>query len=153
MVTRILLLLGALTAVLAVACGGGDNSSSASTATQLPALSAAPTSTPQGAYAIVEPREGPPGTEITVTGHNWEPGVLVDITGALDPGVTGNPYKTVTSSSDGSFTAQFRLESKADGTDLSTGRYDLIASSASTKVTIPFLVETRHPITGSGPTG
>ncbi len=153
MVTRIILLLGVFAALFAVACGGNDTPSTDSTATRAPSISAAATNTPEGAYVIVEPKAGPPGTEVTVTGSGWEPGALIDVTGALEPGATGDPYKTVTSAADGSFTARFRLEATPDGTTLSTGRYDLIARSASTQVTIPFIVETRHPITGSGPTG
>ena len=129
MVTRIVFLLG-LIAVFATACGSGGDDAPAATATRAPTIGAsASTSTPSGPNAAVEPRSGPPGIVVTVRGSGWEPGVLIDLTGELAPGAT------------------------ADGAQLSTGRYNLIARSPANQVTIPFLVETRRPIGGSGPQG
>lgn len=102
---------------------------------------------------MVEPKAGPPGIQVTVRGTGWEPGVLIDVTGELAAGITADPYETVVSGQDGSFSARFRLEAAPDGATLNTGRYNLIARSASTQVTIPFLVETRRPIGASGPNG
>jgi hypothetical protein len=59
----------------------------------------------------------------------------------------------VTTDGSGSFVARFRLERKADGSELQTGRYDIIARAANVQVDVPFLVETRRPITGPGPGG
>ncbi len=151
MVTRILLLLGAILAVFAVSCGGGSDAPA--TATKAPSISAAPTNTPTGPQAAIDPKAGPPGTEVTVTGSGWAPGVSIDLTGDLKPGATGKAYETVTAGLDGSFSARFRLETTAGGETLATGRYNLIARSSDTEVTIPFLVETRRPVGGTGPTG
>jgi hypothetical protein len=151
MVTRILLLLGAVVALLAVACGGGKDSSP--TATRAPSITTTPVSASSGPQALVSPKEGPPGTEITVSGSGWAPGVSIDLTGDLTPGLAGDPYKTVTAAADGSFSTSFRLEKTAGGETLATGRYNLIARSEDAEVTIPFLVETRRPVGGTGPTG
>ena len=155
MVIRIALLLSVVAAVFALACGGGDE---VNTGTIVPdrtpsTEAAAPTNTPSGPRAIVEPNNGPPGVEVTVRGSGWEPGVLIDLTGELAPGADEEPYETVVSAADGSFTARFRLETAPDGSMLDTGRYNLIARSPASQVTIPFLVETRRPLGSSGPTG
>jgi hypothetical protein len=152
MVTRIALLLG-LIALFITACGGGGNDTPAPSATQAPASNNAATRTPAGPQAVVEPKSGPPGTEVTVRGTGWEPGVLIDLTGELAPGATADPYETVLTGQDGSFSASFRLEKTPDGTALTTGRYNLIARTTSSQVTIPFLVETRRPVGASGPQG
>ena len=153
MVTRIVFLLGII-AVFSTACGSGGDDAPAATATRAPTIGAsASASTPSGPNAAVEPRSGPPGIEVTVRGSGWEPGVLIDLTGELAPGATADPYETVVSGQDGSFSASFRLEAAPDGAQLSTGRYNLIARSPANQVTIPFLVETRRPIGGSGPQG
>ena len=153
MVTRTAFLLGlvGIVMLLAGACGGSDKPTAS--ATRAPEIIAAATSTPAGPHAIVEPNAGPPGTEVTVRGSGWEPGSLIDVTGALAPGATADPYKTVVSAADGSFSASFRLEAMPDGTALSTGRYDLIARSPTAEVSVPFLVETKRPVTGTGPNG
>jgi hypothetical protein len=151
MVTRIAFLLSlALAAFLTAGCGDGNQDVSPTTAAP---ISASATSTPAGPQAIVEPRSGPPGTEITVRGSGWDPGVLIDLTAELTPGTAAEPYETVLSGQDGSFTARFRLEATPDGTALETGRYNLIARSTGGQVTIPFLVETRRPVGSSGPSG
>jgi hypothetical protein len=152
MVTRIALLLGVVTLFL-VACGGGDSDLPASTATRAPANVTTSTSTSDGPQAVVEPKSGPPGTQVTVRGSGWEPGVLIDLTGDLAPGATADPYDTVLTSQDGSFSISFRLEETPDGAALTTGRYNLIARTTGSQVTIPFLVETRRPVGASGPNG
>jgi hypothetical protein len=153
MVTRYALLVS-LVALFVVACGGDDNSNAQGTSGPLPpARTAAPANTPSGPRAIVEPHSGPPGTQVTVRGSGWAPGELVDVTGELSPGASAAPYETVVSDADGTFTASFRLERTPDGVDLMTGRYDLIARSVTTQVTIPFQVESRRPVGNSGPSG
>ena len=151
MVTRIAFLLG-LTALFLTACGGGDTGTAISP-TRAPVTNGAATNTPNGPQVSVEPRSGPPGTQITVRGSGWEPGVLIDLTGELAPGATADPYETVLTGQDGSFSASFRLETTPDGIVLTTGRYNLIARTTSNQVTIPFLVETRRPVGASGPNG
>jgi hypothetical protein len=99
----------------------------------------------------VEPRSGPPGGFVTVTGASWPSGVLVDITGVLPPGIKADPYATTTTDQSGAFTVRFRLEKTPDGNDLEVGRFDLIVRSASNEVDIPFVVETRRPIQNNGP--
>ena len=150
MVTRIALLLS-FVALFITACGG-DNGPTG-TGTGGPSIGPAATSTPSGPRAVAEPSAGPPGIQVTVRGSGWEPGVLIDVTGELSPGATADPYETVLSGQDGSFSASFRLETTPDGTALTTGRYNLIARSPANEITIPFLVETRRPVGGSGPTG
>ena len=154
MVTRIGLLL-MLIAVFLTACGGGDDLPAVNAPSSTGAATGNPeaTSTPSGPRAVVEPDSGPPGTEITVRGSGWEPGVLIDLTGELAPGATAAPYETVLTGQDGSFTASFRLESTPDGTALDTGRYNLIARTPGSEVTIPFLVQTRRPVGSSAPGG
>jgi hypothetical protein len=157
MVKRISLLLIAGLAALALACSGDDNSapgdSPAGQDTSQPRPTTATTRPTSGPSAIVEPKSGPPGSEITVTGAGWPSGVLVDLTGTVPTGVKAPPYATVVTDGSGGFVAHFRLEKTADGSDLAVGRYDLIARAASVQVDIPFLVETRRPIRNPGPGG
>jgi hypothetical protein len=145
-----LLLLG-LALLLVVACSSGSGGSSGQ-ATQLPRDNAAPTRV-AGPNASIEPRSGPPGTQVTVNGTGWPPGVTVDLTDSSSPGVSSAPFASATTDSTGSFTAGFRLERAADGSELRVGRFDLVARSASTSVSVPFQVETRRPVTGPGPGG
>ena len=152
MVIRTAFLLTVL-ALFVMACGGGSDDSPAGTPTRTPSSTASPANTPSGPRADVSPNSGPPGVEVTITGSGWEPGVLIDLTGQLAPGTSADPYDTVMTAADGSFTARFRLETAPDGSALDTGRYNLIARSPANQVTIPFLVETRRPISGSGPAG
>jgi hypothetical protein len=154
MVTRIALLLGLLALSLAGCSGGDDDASSPGSIPSSSTVAPRPaTDTPSGPRAVVEPDSGPPGTEVTVRGSGWEPGVLIDVTGELPAGSSAAPYETVVSNADGSFTASFRLENTPDGSALSTGRYNLIARSPASEISIPFIVETRRPIGGSGPQG
>jgi len=151
MVTRLSFALLAVLAVAAFACGGGGDKPAAGEGSARPA--AAPTRPSGRPTAAVEPKSGPPGTQVTVTGTGWPAGVLVDVTAVLPPGVTAPPYATVTTDGSGSFIAQFRLEKRPDGADLQVGRFDLIARSAGVQLDVPFLVETRRPIFGPGPGG
>jgi hypothetical protein len=148
--TGTLFLLG-LVLLLLVACSSGSGGTSGQ-ATQSPPDSAAPTRT-SGPSASIEPRSGPPGTQVTVNGTGWPPGVTVDFIDSSRSGVSGAPFASVTTDSTGSFTAGFRLERAADGSELRVGRFDVVARSSSTSVTVPFQVETRRPVTGPGPGG
>jgi hypothetical protein len=148
-VVRAWSLLVGLVALLA-ACGGGDDDA-APTATAQPAATA--TREVIGPTARVDPRSGPPGTEVTVTGTGWAVGEQIDVTGTLPRGVEAEPYASATADKAGEFTVTFRLEMTPDGTELNTGAYALIARSDTTRVQIPFLVETRRPIQGGGPGG
>jgi hypothetical protein len=136
--------------VLLVAACGSDAGGSSAQATQPPRDNAAPTRV-AGPNASIEPLSGPPGTQVTVNGSGWPPGVTVDLTGSPPPGISSAPFVSVTTDSTGSFSAGFRLERAADGTELHVGRFDIVARSASASVTVPFQVETRRPITGPGP--
>ena len=155
MVGRVSLLFLAGLLAVAVACGGDDTAPSSNSSSQ--GTQARPTSAPtrpsSGPTAAVDPKSGPPGSEITVTGSGWPAGVLVDLTGTVPSGVKAPPYATVVTDGSGRFTAHFRLEATADGAELKVGRYDLIARSSSMQVDIPFLVETRRPIRNPGPGG
>jgi hypothetical protein len=150
MVRRTLFLVTLAAAALALACSGGSNSSSPTAA---PRSNGAPTRAPAGPTATVDPRSGPPGSEITVSGSGWMPGVQIDVTARVPAGRTATPYTTVVADQGGRFTARFRLEKAADGSDLQTGRYDLIVRSSSVVVDVPFQVETRRPVGGPGPGG
>jgi hypothetical protein len=145
-----LFLLG-LVLLLLVACSSGSDSSSGQ-ATLAPRDNAAPTRVAVPS-ASIEPRSGPPGTQVTVNGTGWPPGVTVDLTDSSQSGVSSPPFASATTDATGSFTAGFRLERAADGSELRVGRFDVVARSASTSVTVPFQVETRRPVTGPGPGG
>ena len=145
MVTRIVLLVSAFLALFAVACSSSGDGSTTSPAVQAPTSTAAATR-PQ---AVVEPRSGPPGTSVTVTGQGWPAGVTVDLT--TRSGL--NPYASALTDANGAFSIQFRIERAPDGSDLQVGRFDLIARSQGAEVGIPFQIETRRPITGPGPGG
>jgi len=154
MVRRITLLLFAGVVALALACGGNEApaSSGSGQGTQ-PRATSVPTRPASGPTALVEPRSGPPGSEITVTGSGWPSGILVDLTGTVPAGVQAPPYATVVTDGAGAFVAHFRLEKTPDGNELQVGRFDLIARSVGASVAIPFLVETRRPIRNPGPGG
>jgi hypothetical protein len=150
-VTRVTLLLTTIVALAGLACGGGD--STATPPAEIPRATSTPAGARLGPQAVVEPKSGPPGTQITVSGMGWPPGVQVDVTGILGTGITAPPYQTVTTDANGSFTARFRLEKTPEGKDLQVGRFDIIARSSTTEIDIPFLVEVRRPVGGSGPGG
>jgi len=148
-VGRTALLIFACLAALLIACGDSEPS----TASQATQPAEVPTRASSGPTASVEPRSGPPGSEITVSGVGWPPGVLIDVTGALPAGVRANPFATTTTDQSGSFSVSFRLEMTPDGDDLEVGRYNLVVRSASNQVDVPFLVETRRPLQNNGPGG
>jgi hypothetical protein len=152
MVARTLLLLSAVVVLLAMACGGGDSPAASNQSTEA-RPTGVPTRAASGPTAAVDPRSGPPGSEVTITGSGWPAGILIDVTGAVPAGVKAPPFATVVTDGSGGFTAHFRLETTADGAELKVGRYDLIARSSSAQVDIPFLVETRRPIRNPGPGG
>jgi hypothetical protein len=132
---------------LAVACGGGSKND-AGTTTQ-PAATA--TRKPNaGPSTTLDPKSGPPGIEVTASGTGWPAGVEVSITGDT-PG--SKPYTTAITDRSGSFSARFFLEKKPDGSDLETGRFDIIASDGDTVVTVPYVVAVRRPTGGPGAGG
>jgi hypothetical protein len=151
MVRRVAFLLCTALAIFLIACGGSSDNPSA---TRQPAQATArPTSALSGPTASVDPRTGPPGGLITVSGASWPPGVLVDVTGEMPAGTKADPYATATTNQAGNFSVSFRLEKTADGNELPVGRYDLIVRSASDEVDILFVVETKRPVFGPGPGG
>ncbi len=101
----------------------------------------------------MEPRSGPPGDFVTVSGVSWPPGELIDVTGVLPAGLSADPYATTTTDQSGAFSVRFRLETTPTGSDLQVGRFDLLVRSASSEVDVQFLVKTRRPIQNSGPGG
>lgn len=133
----------ALLVALVASCGGSSGGGSTAT---LPA----PTATRTGPTVSVNPRSGPPGTEITISGSGWPAGVVVTLTGERPD---AEAYTTVLTDQSGSFRKSFFIEKKPDGSSLETGRFDLIAVTGSTRVQIPFLVEVRRPVPGPGPGG
>ena len=152
MVRRIGFLLTAVVlAMVAVACGGGDTTTQ-SDPTSRPRTSATEPQT-SGPRAAIEPREGPPGTRVTVSGSGWKPNETIDLLGGVARGETPPTYGTVTADSSGAFSFSFRLETGAGGTTLQPGRFDLIVKSTANEVDVPFLVETRRPVGSNGPGG
>jgi hypothetical protein len=150
MVRRIVFLVFAGLAVAAAACGGGGSSTPPPAQ---PRSTSTPTRPASGPTLSLEPRSGPPGSVVTLTGSGWPSGVKVDLTGKVAAGVKATPYTTVITDSSGGFVASFRLEKTPDGKDLQVGRFDLIARSSTVQVDISFLVESRRPIFGPGPGG
>ena len=148
MVARPALFLALILGLLSLACGGSDSPDGFQTAVRTPTPRSRSGS---GPTASVDPRSGPPGIQLTVTGSGWPARASVTLTGETAPGKTARPYANLDAEADGSFTAKFRLEKTAAGDDLQVGRYDLIARSGSDEVHIPFLVEVRRPIGGGGP--
>ncbi len=139
-------------AVVAVACGGGGNDTSTQARpTSRPSTTA--TQRPAGPQAAIEPKEGPPGTRVTVTGSGWNPNEPIDLLGAVARGETPPSYGTITADATGGFSFSFRLETGAGGAALQPGRFDVIVKSAAGEVDIPFLVESRRPIGSNGPGG
>jgi len=135
-----------LMVTFAAACGGGSKNASTTTrpsATATRSAGAGPSTT-------LNPKSGPPGIDVTATGQGWPAGVEVTITGGT-PG--SKPYTTAITDRSGSFSARFFLEKKPDGSALETGRFDIIASSGDTVVTVPYVVEVRRPTSGPGSGG
>ena len=153
MVRRIGFLLTVVLAMVAVACGGGGNKGTTATnPTSRPSSSV--TQRPgAGPAAVVEPKEGPPGTRVTITGTGWKANESIDILGAVPRGETPPNYGSVRADGSGGFTYSFRLETGAGGAALAPGRFDIIVKSAANEVDVPFLVESRRPVGGGGPGG
>src|SRR5207248_7110569 len=87
-----------LRAVLLVACSpllACSGSSSAPAATARPSgANASPT--PAGLFASIEPRMGPPGSQLVFVGGGWPAGNSVVVTGETAPGQTAAPFANVT---------------------------------------------------------
>jgi hypothetical protein len=149
MVKYAFLIITTVVATLLLACGGNDSDggSSGSGGVTSPTV-ARPTAS--GPNAVVIPRNGPPGTEITVQGSGFPANATVEVLASNAPTV---PYSTVTTGADGSFSTIFRIEKQPNGQDLQVGRFDLIARSGATEAGFAFQVETRRPLTGGGGTG
>jgi hypothetical protein len=148
MVKPLFLVLALVTMAFVVACGGRSDSGRSGSS---PARSAA-TATPVTGRpsANVEPRSGPPGTNVTVSGRGWPPETEV----AVSAGTSGaKPYTTVVTDGTGNFSARFLLEKNPDGSALMTGSLNLIAEAGQTRVEVPFLVEVRRPVSGPGGPG
>ena len=146
MVRKLCFLLGVIMfANFAVACGGEGTS---------PAPKPTVTSTPLAVVfrAMINPPAGPPGTEVTVTGAGWGPGLPVSITAAnAEP--NSKPYAELQSAVDGSFTAKFRLEKTPGGAELAQGRLDLIIAGFKGNTTISYTVEAPRPVRPGSPGG
>jgi hypothetical protein len=112
---------------------------------------AAAESSPSGPSATVDPRNGPPGTELTVTGSGWPARATVTLIG--EGAATGAPYATVMTNDNGVFTTRFRLEKQPNGADLQIGRFNLVARSGATDIVLPFQVDSRRPVQAPGPGG
>ena len=140
----------AVVSLLIAACGADDNGASrGNSGASAPART--PVATASGPSATLSPRNGPPGTEVTVSGSGWPAGATITV--EADTPASSVPYSTVTASAEGAFTVQFRLEKQPNGADLQTGRFNLIARSSSAQVVLPFQVDSRRPVQGPGPGG
>jgi hypothetical protein len=147
MVKRPATFLGAISLVaccllLAAACGGSSNAPAAtarpSGATASPA--------PQGPFATIDPRMGPPGSQIVFSGGGWPSGISVVVTGETAPGQTAAPLTTVTADRAGGIAGSFRLEKTAGGDNLKVGPYQLIFKSGNSEVRTSFQVQTPRPV-------
>jgi hypothetical protein len=142
--------------LIAIACGGSTENERNKTLDELPRRDAPAAATPTGPSATIEPRNGPPGTQVLVRGSGWGPGETITVTGATTPGNEGRPYAMVMAGSDGSFSARFLLEKTPAGTDLQVGRFEIIAAAGQTEVRVPFQVDARRTVgvnPGPGPGG
>jgi hypothetical protein len=136
--------------VLLAACGGSDDSSGRSTSTTRPTSTARPLN---GPTAVIEPKSGPPGTQVTISGSGWPASATITIDGVSTTGQTGKAYATVRAANDGTFRSQFLLEKAANGDELQVGRYDFFVRSGASEVDLPFLVEVRRPVRVPGGPG
>ena len=141
-------LFGAL--VLACSSGGGDKGATSQPTASRPSTQS--TAARSGPRAVIDPRSGPPGTQVTVTGTGWPAGAPVMVTAAQNP-TNAAPYAQLTANNDGIFTAKFRIEKAPDGTDLKIGRFDLVARSTAAQVIVPFQVEVPRPVRNPGDGG
>ncbi len=143
MVRRTIRLLGAFLALGLLACGASEEVVVTPTA-PLAATAAGPS-------VRLEPRSGPPGTEVAVSGNGWPAGATVTVTAVEDQRQSAAPpYLTAVRSPEGAFSVRFRLEKTPSGADLGVGVLNLVARVDGTAVELPFLVEVRRPV-GSGP--
>jgi hypothetical protein len=140
-----LVLVLALAVVLSIACGGESK-----TAEPKPTVTNTPL--PEIFRARIAPESGPPGTEVTVTGTGWGPGLPITIT-AVSAEPNSKPYAETTTAPDGTFTAKFRLEKTPGGAELKQGRFDLIVAGFKGNTTISFNVEPPRPVSQSTPRG
>ena len=125
----------------AVACGGGGDKAVTVASTRPPAAANAST----GPSAELDKDHGPPGTDLRLTGKGWPALAQVTVSNAA------NVFATVTTTSAGSFCAHFRLDKTPGGSDLKTGRMDLVVSVAKESVSLPFQVESIRPVAGRAP--
>jgi hypothetical protein len=147
MVKKLLLVLAlVVVAYFASACGGeGTN-----TAAPKPTVTNTPLA--QVFRATIVPESGPPGTEVTLTGTGWGPGLPVSITSDnAEP--NSKPYAEVTSQPDGSFSAKFRLEKTPGGAELKQGRLNLLVAGFKGNTTLSFTVEPPRPVRPGGAGG
>ncbi len=138
----------AAVALLLVACGGGGGSKTPTPAPTAPATTrpSSATATPSGPSASVDPKQGPPGTDVTRTGAGWQPGSTVSITGEMGSLRGDRAYGSPTVRSDGSFQSSFVLDKAPDGSDLQAGRLDFVLRSGATEVRVAFQVQSRRPV-------
>ena len=100
-----------------------------------PAITA--TALPAVFRATVQPEGGPLGTEITVAGSGWGPGLPVSVTlsgAAFD----AMPYAATQSDAAGNFIVKFRIERGPAGEDLKPGRLDLLVIGFKGNTVVPF---------------
>jgi hypothetical protein len=135
----------ALVASLAIACGGEGK-------TVEPKPTVTNTPLPAVFRATIVPEMGPPGTEVTITGTGWGPGLPVLIT-TVDAEPNSKPYAEVTSLVDGTFSAKFRIEKTPGGAELKQGRLNLMIAGFKGNTTIPFTVEPPRPVRPGGAGG
>src|SRR4051794_12981471 len=147
MVKKLFLILAlAVVAYFASACGGEGNNNAAPKPTV--------TNTPlaQLFRATIAPETGPPGTEVTITGIGWGPGLPISITTA-DAEPNSKPYAETTTKEDGSFTAKFRIEKTPGGAELKQGRLNLVVAGFKGNTTLGFTVEPPRPVRPGAPGG
>lgn len=94
--------------------------------------------------ASIDPRSGPAGTTVTVTGSGWPASAPVAIGGVGQN--EARPYATIVTTESGSFRVSFVLERQPDGRPLEVGRFELVARSGTAEVSIPFQVLTPRPV-------
>lgn len=147
MVRRTIRLLGALLALGLLACGASQKVAATPTAPVA--------ATEAGPSVRLEPRSGPPGTEVAVSGKGWPAGATVTVTAAEEQRQSAAPpYRTAVTSPEGTFSVRFRLEKTPSGADLGVGVLNLVARVDGTAMQLPFLVEVRRPVdSGPGPGG
>ncbi|HEX5370812.1 MAG TPA: hypothetical protein VFY10_15500 [Dehalococcoidia bacterium] len=150
MVRGIAFLTTAIVALLVLACGGSSGPAATATLRPTPVRTATPT--PTGPQATIDPKAGPPGTEVTVSGSGWPANTTVDLQERISTAEYSTPFQTLTTDTQGGFSVQFRIEKTPDGgATLPVGLLDLVAKSDNTIVPLPYEVQTRRPISGNVP--